>query len=507
MIIITVNNIWSKISNLPSIKLVDELDNMMSFYIEGYRYMRAFTHGYYDKKTGQMVHWDGKKHLLTRQLTFPTGLLEMAEDFLKFYNLEYKLDDKRNWVSLDNPLPTSHYTPRYYQQEALDIAIKKGRGGLRLSTGAGKTALAAFLTAKYNTQTMVYVIGKDLLYQFHREFSKILNQEIGIIGDGKCDIKQINICSMWTAAKSFNIKKVSLDDEDWSPEVKSVKNVDKEKIKKAIGKTQLTIYDEAHFLATDTLQSIYKASKKCAHHYSMSGTLFRDDGADLLLESVSGKKIYDLSASKLIDEGFLVPPKIIFFETPIYPQKLKKHYQSVYKKYVVENEVRNDMIEECTRKLINKGRKVLILVRQIAHGKDLYNRLQDLPLYFVTGEVDGNIRDQVKQEFENGDLKCLIASSVFDIGVDLPTLDALVLAGSGKGSVRTLQRIGRVIRKAPGKDNAIVVDFIDNAPYLNKHSAARIATYETEKRFKLSFPKGFDSNKIKRPASVKRKIK
>ena len=157
--------------------------------------------------------------------------------------------------------------------------------------------------------------------------------------------------------------------------------------------------------------------------------------------------------------------------------------------------------------LIKKGRKVLILVRQITHGKELYQRLQDLPLYFVTGEVDGNVRDEVKQKFEDGELKCLIASSVFDIGVDLPTLDALILAGSGKGSVRTLQRIGRVIRKAPNKENAIVVDFIDNAPYLDKHSAARIATYETEPGFKLSFPKGFDSNKIKRPEYVKRKIK
>ena len=52
----------------------------------------------------------------------------------------------------------------------------------------------------------------------------------------------------------------------------------------------------------------------------------------------------------------------------------------------------------------------------------------------------------------------LIASKIFDQGVDIPNLDALVLAGSGKSSGRALQRIGRVIRNAPGKKKAIVVE-------------------------------------------------
>jgi superfamily II DNA or RNA helicase len=68
--------------------------------------------------------------------------------------------------------------------------------------------------------------------------------------------------------------------------------------------------------------------------------------------------------------------------------------------------------------------------------------------------------------------------------------------------VRALQRIGRVIRLSPGKKDAYVIDFIDNAKYLDKHSATRIAIYETEPGFKMKFTKGFDPSTLNRPQKL-----
>jgi superfamily II DNA or RNA helicase len=370
------------------------------------------------------------------------------------------------------------------------------------------TLVASMLIAKHNVPSMVYVIGKDLLYQFHKNMEETLGTKVGIIGDGLCQIRKFNVCSVWTAITAFNLKtKVSLDDEDWSPEVISVDDTKKEQIREAIQKTNLSIFDEAHFLATDTLQSVFKASKKCRYLFGLSGTDWRDDGADLLLESVCGERIYNMPSSKLIEEGFLVPPNIVLLEVPPYVEELPKHYPSVYSKYITKNEIRNGMIIDSARKLIDKGKKVLILVRYLSHGNELAKILGDLPIYFVNGDVDSQTRISVKRDFENGDLKCLIASSVFDIGVDIPSLDALILAGGGKSTVRTLQRIGRVIRICDNKKNAIVVDFIDNARYLDKHSATRIAVYETEPRFKIKFPKNFDRSVLKTPSKIIRKVK
>lgn len=505
---IVVNNVWSRIRNLKDIQVVDALDRETSFYVEGYQYTKAFREGYYDKRKGTFVHWDGKRHLVTSRLVFPTGLLSKVEKFLQRQKEEYEIVDQRVIPKAAKPIKIKHYTPRPYQQEAADAAFSKGRGIIRVGTGGGKTLIAAMIAAKYNMPTMIYVIGKDLLYQFHREMEKALGIKVGIIGDGQCIVKKINVCSVWTAVTAFDLKQaVSLDDEDWAPEITPAGSEQKQEIRKAIEKTKVAIYDEAHFLATDTIQSIFKASKKCRYLFGLSGTDWRDDGADLLLESVCGERIYNMPASKLIEAGYLVPANISLLEVPPYEEVLPKHYASVYSKYISNNDIRNGMVEDSARVLIRKGRRVLILVRYLSHGRELSDRLADIPHFFVNGEIDGQTRELVKKDFEDGKLKCLIASSVFDIGVDLPSLDALILACGGKSTVRTLQRIGRVIRSFPGKKNAIVVEFIDNARYLDKHSATRIAVYKTEPRFRLKFPKDFDHGTLKKPGRLTKKLK
>jgi len=505
---IVVNNVWSRIRGLKNIKTVDALDRKTSFYVEGYQYTKAFREGFYDHKRGRFVHWDGKKHLLTQKMVFPTGLLSRVRKFLEKYGEDVEIIDQRGDVKLGREIKIKKYTPRKYQQEAADAAIAQGRGIIRVGTGGGKTLISAMITAKYNVPTMIYVVGKDLLYQFHKEMEKTLGIKVGIIGDGHCDVKKINVCSVWTAITAFNLKtKISLDDEDWSPEVVSVDNKGKARIREAIQKSKLSIFDEAHFLATDTLQSIFKASKNCRYLFGLSGTDWRDDGADLLLESVCGERIYNMPSSKLIEQNFLVPPNIVLLDVPQYEGDLNKNYSSIYSRYITKNSVRNGMVVDSARKLIDKGKKVLILVRYLSHGNAIAEELSDLPIYFVNGEVDGKTRIAVKRDFENGELKCLIASSVFDIGINIPSLDALILAGGGKSTVRTLQRIGRVIRTCGNKKRAIVVDFIDNAKYLDKHSAIRIAVYETEPLFKMKFPKNFDRSVLKAPSKIIRKVK
>lgn len=371
------------------------------------------------------------------------------------------------------------------------------------------TLVASLLTAEYNVPTMIYVVGKDLLYQFHKEMKKTIGEEqVGIIGDGHCDVKKFNVCSVWTAITAFGLKThVSLDDEDWAPEIVSIGPKNKRIIQNAIENTQLAIFDEAHFLACETIQAIFKASKNCRYMFGMTGTDWRDDGADLLLEASCGERIYNMPSSKLIEQGYLVQPKIALVEVPRLEKNCPNNFSSVYSNYITNNDTRNQIIVEGAKNLIKMGRKVLILVRYIHHGKKIVDMLQDLPVFFVNGKIEGHIRQEVKEKFEKGELSCLVASSVFDIGVDIPCMDALILAGGGKSTVRVLQRIGRVIRSFPNKKDAIVMDFIDNAKYLDIHSATRIAVYETEPMFKIKFPKDFNRDSIKKIKKIKTKIK
>ena len=62
------------------------------------------------------------------------------------------------------------------------------------------------------------------------------------------------------------------------------------------------------------------------------------------------------------------------------------------------------------------------------------------------GEDNLEERNKVKQQLYDKEIDIILASSVYDVGVDLSILSGLVLCGGGKSSIKTLQRVGRVIR-------------------------------------------------------------
>lgn len=69
-------------------------------------------------------------------------------------------------------------------------------------------------------------------------------------------------------------------------------------------------------------------------------------------------------------------------------------------------------------------------------------------------------RDFLLQEFANGEYKVLVAMKCLDEGVDVPPAKTAILMASSGNPREFIQRIGRVIRRYPGKDEAQIYDFI-----------------------------------------------
>jgi superfamily II DNA or RNA helicase len=182
---------------------------------------------------------------------------------------------------------------------------------------------------------------------------------------------------------------------------------------------------------------------------------------------------------------------IHFVEVPN-KRGIGKTYQEIYNNYVVENEERNQKIVDAARQLVQAGRRVLILIVRKNHGKILQEMLEtDLTVASLDGSNKTEDRLEAIRAMRAGEVNVLIASKIFDQGVDIPELDALILAGSGKSTGRALQRIGRVIRTGPkSKKDAVVVDFYDNCKYLRDHSRSRYKIYSTEPEFRIKLPKG-----------------
>ena len=212
-----------------------------------------------------------------------------------------------------------------------------------------------------------------------------------------------------------------------------------------------------------------------------SATPWRDKGDDILIDACFGKCIADISASFLIKRGYLVKPKIYFSKIDNMKGLRKTSYANIYKQAIVDNEYRNAQIVSMARRFYESERKVLILVKQIEHGKLLEKLIPDS--IFMHGGTGKKKRENHLDIMRQGLPQITIASVIFDEGIDCKPLDTLILAGGGKSPTRALQRIGRILRPYPGKIDAIAVDFMDDCKYMKAHSSKRASIYRTEEEF------------------------
>ena len=78
----------------------------------------------------------------------------------------------------------------------------------------------------------------------------------------------------------------------------------------------------------------------------------------------------------------------------------------------------------------------------------------------VTGDTPRAERDQAVEDLRRGAVRCLFTVDLFNEGVDLPTVDTLLLMRPTQSATVFLQQLGRGLRRAQGKAVLTVLDFI-----------------------------------------------
>ena len=69
-------------------------------------------------------------------------------------------------------------------------------------------------------------------------------------------------------------------------------------------------------------------------------------------------------------------------------------------------------------------------------------------------------RQKILEQFNNGDIQVLIAMKCLDEGVDIPSTRTAFFLASTSNPKEFVQRRGRILRLAEGKNKATVYDFI-----------------------------------------------
>ena len=271
----------------------------------------------------------------------------------------------------------------------------------------------------------------------------------------------------------------------------------KSQVRLVIQKCNALIIDEAH-VAAEVTEEIGNQAKNSYYRLGLSATPFRTDNQEIRIEGTMGGKIVEVSASDLIEQGYLVPPKI--FMCAIHSNESAQTYHEVYNLNIVNCWERNFRIKQFAEAFKQKGVPTLILVERREHGFLLEGMIEDS--VFVPGGDKGhddptdeekNYRRRMLNAVENNDI-ILIATQWANVGVDAPKISCLILAGTNQSPVTTYQQVGRVLRCVGkdvqdsiknGKPEAIIIDFSSNHKNLRSHSNMRKKVYKNERAWKF----------------------
>lgn len=404
--------------------------------------------------------------------TFPSGLLPLVQEAAARDSVKVELLDRR--VARIVPDPTADVAwLRDYQLEAVEACVTAKRGIVRAPTGSGKGDMIVGVIKRLPGKWLFLVHRDTLVSQQAKRYTKytgLAANELSRTAPAQWRIVDgLNLMTLQSLAAGIR--------------------ADNDGVRAALAKLDGIIVDECHVAPADVY---YSAIQSCPAEYRLgfSGTpLDRGDNRSLMAIACLGKVVYSIKPQVLIERGYLAAPTITMTTVrqnrtikagPRMEQR-SKAFRDAYDELIMDSEVRNDAIVSLAQAA---PKPCMVFVTKIDHGRTLTKllRIEGLETEFVWGEKKKEVREAAIERLERGDSEVLVASVVFQEGVDIPSLASVVIASGGKSVIAALQRVGRGMRPDGGRKLTFdVYDVLDlgNA-MMERHSRRRMNTYVRE---------------------------
>lgn len=353
---------------------------------------------------------------------------------------------------------------RDYQQEAIDNLKRMREDGktialLHHATGVGKTITAATDAKAVDGRTLFLVNALKLASQAKDTFAKVWPEAtLGEYTGSQKDVSQTVIFAT-VQSISKDLAKFSPTDFDY------------------------LIVDECHHAAANTYQKIFTYFHP-KFILGLTATPERSDGEDMLelFQNVTHKM--DLKTA--VERGILVPIRCVRVKTNIdltdvRINGIKYNSQDLESKLFIPE--RNQLIVDTYLKYVN-GKKTVIFCASVDHAAEIAKLLRDngVKAEAVSGRDRVEIRNKILKDYETESTNVLCACDLLNEGWDSPHTKVLFMARPTMSKTIYMQQLGRGIRRCPGKDDLLVIDFVDNANMFNMlyslHRVLDISKYQ-----------------------------
>ena len=437
--------------------------------------------------------WDGRIRLWntqTKQLY--RGLVPYIAKFCeeRSYEWEYENEDYDEEFSLSEAdefitkLNAKH-APRDYQRDAFVHAIRTRRSLLLSPTASGKSLI-------------IYLLCRFL---GHRGLKKglIIVPTVSLVEQLTSDFKDYSETNDWDV--NANIHKIYQGQEKDSNKFLTISTWQSlyKMPKQWFAQFDFVIGDEAHQFKAKSLTDIMTGLTNAKYRIGTTGTLDGTKTHRLVLEGLFGSVRKVITTKELMDAKHLAEFQIKCL--------LLRHNESICQagknftyqqeiEYLVLNESRNRFISNLA---ISLNGNTLVLFQYVdKHGRLLHKLISDKlgpdrKVFFVSGETDVDIRENIRKIVEQETQAIIVASfGTFSTGINIRNLHNIIFASPSKSRIRNLQSIGRGLRTSDTKDSATLYDIADDMRYKKhenytlKHFAERLKIYGEEKfKFKI----------------------
>lgn len=449
--------VFEELQKIPNLKI--RIATNTGFHAKGY----LFEHGDYQTivvgsanftRSALLSNYEwalkvssNKQANLTKQFAKKIVLLKQNSFAITSEWLE---EYKENWIKPKETVVRKNVekiTPNQMQQAALKnlnalVANGEKRGLVVSATGTGKTYLGAFAVKDFKPKKFLYVVHRQQIAKKSLEsFYKVIGssrKDYGLLSGDHHDVNRKYVfATVQTLSQPDVLASLAEDEFDY------------------------ILIDEAHRAAAPSYQKIL-AHFKPEFLLGMTATPERMDEQNVY-QIFDYNLAYEIRLRDALEEKMLTP----------------FHYVGVQ-----DYEVAGQTIDETTglRYLVSEQRVDYVL-KEIEyygycgdHAKGLVfcsrqDEAKELAILFskkghpavaLTNEDSEKRRSEVIAELVNGKIEYIIAVDLFNEGIDIPSLNQIIMLRNTQSSIVFTQQLGRGLRKYPGKNFVTVLDFIGN---------------------------------------------
>lgn len=358
-----------------------------------------------------------------------------------------------NWAAQLMPI-----LPNQMQSEALKALEKVRRSGeskaiVISATGTGKTILSALEVRAAHPQRFLFVVHREqILDKTIKEYRRVIGGDADqfgkLAGISKQSDRKYVFATVQTLSQDAVLQSIESDTFDY------------------------VIVDEAHRVGSPTYKKVL-AYLQPKFLLGLTATPERSDGFNVF-EFFDYNVPYEIRLNHALEENMLSP----------------FHYYGIADVTLDDESVRDssedlshlvtaDRVHHVVDALTKYGQagaapKGLIFCSRNDEANALSAALNQQKLrgktlrtLSLSGDDSIERREQVVSQLEAGDLDYILTVDIFNEGVDIPTVNQVVMLRQTQSAIVFVQQLGRGLRKAPMKDYLVVIDFIGN--YANNY--------------------------------------